>query len=464
MTSIVRTVAEQGLDYLEKAVRSDFWQNITTGVGTSRDKRQSGEFVLPSPLDYGTSTLLYRGDALARRICDLPPKEMTREWVRFPSDTRGKFASKLTELGVRQQVFKGLCWGRAFGGAITIIGAQDGRAVDQPLNRSRLRSIRFLSTLDWTQVYPAQVYKNPLAAKNNQPEIYRVNANGAQIDVHESRVIRWDGLPLPPDCEQYAVPWSDSVLTPVVEAVRDFHISNHSASVIVSDFAQAVFKIKGLAAMLASNKDGNVIRRLQLLDYCRSVLRAIPIDAEKEDFSRQGTPTSGLPDLLDRSGVYVSCLTGIPYTLLLGESAAGLNATGEGDHRNYHNQIRSEQETDLRPKLEYLFGVVADCGDYRLASVKSDGHVPFEFNRLWQPTEKETSETRLNVMKADEIAYNMGTVTAREVASHWLGGIYSLDLTLDPAVERPHTAQSLAAQTAALAPPAPEPAPRGGTV
>lgn len=459
MTSVARNVATEALAWLDNLVRLDVWQNLTTGLGTQRDKRMSGTFMPTAPLTYGQASNLYRGDALARRICDLPAKEMTREWVRFPADRTGKFARQCIELGVRQHFFDGMRWGRAFGGAVTIIGAQDGREMSQPINRRRLRSIKFLSTLDYSTVYPIEAYTNPFGEKVGKPSKYRIAVGGYIQEVHEERILRWDGLPLPPEPGYaLATPWSDSVLTPIVEGIRDFHAANHSASVLVSDFAQSVFKIKGLAAMLASNKDGNVIRRLQLLDYCRSVLRAIPIDADKEEFERKGTPTSGLPDLLDRSGVYVSCLSGIPYTLLLGESAAGLNATGEGDHRNYHNQIRSEQETDLRPRAQYMFDLIADCSDYRLKSASVDGHVPFEFNRLWQPSEKETSETRLNVMKADEIAYTMGAVSPREVSSHWAGGIYSLDLALDPTVERANVAQA-----APTAPPGSAPVAPSGT-
>ena len=44
----------------------------------------------------------------------------------------------------------------------------------------------------------------------------------------------------------------------------------------------------------------------------------------------------------------------IPVTRLLGQSPAGLSATGDSDTRNYHDMIAARQELDLRPQLERL--------------------------------------------------------------------------------------------------------------
>ena len=44
----------------------------------------------------------------------------------------------------------------------------------------------------------------------------------------------------------------------------------------------------------------------------------------------------------------------IPVTRLLGQSPAGLSATGESDTRNYYDMIAARQEVELRPRLERL--------------------------------------------------------------------------------------------------------------
>ena len=41
----------------------------------------------------------------------------------------------------------------------------------------------------------------------------------------------------------------------------------------------------------------------------------------------------------------------IPVTRLLGQSPAGLSATGDSDTRNYYDMIAARQELDLRPQF-----------------------------------------------------------------------------------------------------------------
>ncbi len=49
----------------------------------------------------------------------------------------------------------------------------------------------------------------------------------------------------------------------------------------------------------------------------------------------------------------------IPVTRLLGQSPAGLSATGDSDTRNYYDMIAARQELDLRPQLERLDRLIA---------------------------------------------------------------------------------------------------------
>ena len=48
----------------------------------------------------------------------------------------------------------------------------------------------------------------------------------------------------------------------------------------------------------------------------------------------------------------------IPVTKLFGRSAAGMNATGENDMRNYYDYLDGERETQLRPPIEKLLPVL----------------------------------------------------------------------------------------------------------
>ncbi len=68
----------------------------------------------------------------------------------------------------------------------------------------------------------------------------------------------------------------------------------------------------------------------------------------------------------------------IPVTRLLGQSPAGMSATGESDTRNFYDMICARQEIDLRPQLERLDRLIL-----RSASVDPSA-LTFEFRPLWQ--------------------------------------------------------------------------------
>lgn len=77
------------------------------------------------------------------------------------------------------------------------------------------------------------------------------------------------------------------------------------------------------------------------------------LDAE-EKYEKASTNISGIPELLDRFMLALSAVSGIPTSLLFGRSAAGLNATGDNDVRNFYDMVKQEQENKLKPVLEKL--------------------------------------------------------------------------------------------------------------
>ena len=84
----------------------------------------------------------------------------------------------------------------------------------------------------------------------------------------------------------------------------------------------------------------------------------------------------------------------IPVTRLLGQSPAGLSATGDSDTRNYYDMIAARQELDLRPQLERLDALLL-----RGAGV-DPGAVRFAFRPLWQLSAAERAQVSLQKAQA----------------------------------------------------------------
>ncbi|HKI87190.1 MAG TPA: anti-CBASS Acb1 family protein, partial [Thermoanaerobaculia bacterium] len=197
------------------------------------------------------------------------------------------------------------------------------------------------------------------------------------------------------------------------------------AAHLVTDFAQAVFKIKGLAKMLSEDKDQLVIKRIQALDLARSIARLVPID-ENEEFERKPTPITGLPDLLDRLRDELIAAADIPEKILFGKATAGLGDQGQSDLEQYYNSIEGEQERNLLPQAKQLV-------TYLLAEQKM---TPPSWDvlpqPLWTPSDKEISENRLRDAQADELRIRSSTLTSDEIRNSRYGGDgYGTELAIE---------------------------------
>jgi len=177
----------QRFDSALTRARHDGWSNIITGLGhETRDKRMFGT-VAAAPM-FGEAFLseLYSGDGMAKRIVDLPVKEQTREWIRFSSDSPSEqnkgVLQALQVLGAQRAIREGLAWGRLYGGAIVLLGADDGRQLWQPLQTDRIRSFDWLSVMDRYEIDIAARYQDLKSGKRGQPQFYRVVNPGSGVE------------------------------------------------------------------------------------------------------------------------------------------------------------------------------------------------------------------------------------------------------------------------------------------
>ncbi len=113
-----------------------------------------------------------------------------------------------------------------------------------------------------------------------------------------------------------------------------------------------------------------------------------------ETWNRQTIDFGGLPAMVQTFLQVVAGAADIPVTRLLGQSPAGLSATGDSDTRNYYDMISSRQEIDLRPQLERLDRLIL-----RSAGV-DPAALTFEFRPLWQLDAAEKATVALSKAQA----------------------------------------------------------------
>lgn len=423
--------------------RTDGWLNYLTGVGDPlRDKTHSLNSTLT--LDLLTQMdceIIWRSDDIAAKAIEKVPEEMTRQGYSLKiEDDDDRELTEATEAWARDldligKAKEALEYARAYGGAGIFLGADDGQKdLTKPLLLDRVKSFRWMNVLTPLELFPRIWYGDPHAPKYGEPMIYRIQrfVFGGAVEtgfsekifemplVHESRIIRLDGIRVSRRHLRERNGWGDSILMRMLQVISDFQQAFHGAAILSSDFAQAVLKIKNLAELVSSQNKDDIQARAQMIDMSRSLARAIIIDSE-EEFERKATPVAGLPDLLEQISLRLASTIDMPVSLLLGQSPAGLNATGDSDIRWYYDRIKALQVRKLEPVMRRLHQL-----GFRAKEGPTNGKEPenwsIEFNPLWQLTDLEQADRRLKIAQADSAYVMAQVVSPEEVAASRFGG------------------------------------------
>lgn len=395
---------------------TDTLENLVANLGTEADKRAATNFVNNKRLSASGNqqqlNALYRTDGICGKVVDIIPNDMTREWRYFSGEIDTDEIKMLTDeedrLNLSGNFNLAHKWARLYGTSFIVLGVDDGLSPDKPLNLKTIKKggLKYLNVVDRHRVYQGDVMvqDNPLLPNFGMPEFYRF-ANSAQ-KVHHSRLIRFDGVILPYDELKNQNYWSDSVLDRLLEAITDLNTTTSGSASMVYGANTDVISVDGLMHHLQSETGTKLLqKRFALANTLKSFNNMLLLD-NKELFNKFNNTFSGLPDLIDRFLQIVSAITDIPATRLLGNSASGLNATGEGDLKNYYDMIRSRQKNEYKPKLDFFDEVMR-----KSLGLSDEFDMSYKFESLFQMTPQEQANLELTRAQRDAVYYDRGILT-----------------------------------------------------
>lgn len=415
-------------------VRTDAWVNPATGIGSMRDKSSIGFFLPDQPLTDSELSALYYHDDLAARIIDERVDQAFRKGYRLEGldqDQLNQLYDEAERIEVDRRFKEAWRWGRLYGSSLLIVGALDGGMPTAPMGES-IRTLAFLNPIDKRTLRIYSRYANPLLPQYGEPNLYQINpeqvtaidlTNTGRVSpetwngylIHESRTIRFDGVETDLQESQKLGGWSYSVLQRVYKVLRQFGLSFASAAILIEEASQGVFKIDGLISMLAGNERDALLERMTLVDMSKGAARSIIVDAEHEEYSRIPVQFQGLDTMLDKIMQRLAAATGMPVTLLMGQSPAGMNATGESDFRQWYDSIASEQEKVLGPRLLKIYKLIGQSLGLDTADLKV----------AWEPLEEESPKDKAilyaTVATADVAYVNAGVFAPQEIAIARMG-------------------------------------------
>jgi phage-related protein (TIGR01555 family) len=351
--------------------------NVASGLGVGKAKRDHNQFVAGSLNEFQQLEAAYQTNWIASRICDVPAADATREWRRVKSEGAEDVQNLEKELCVQQQVEEALIWSRLYGGAaIVMLTDQD---LTKPLNLNRVKkgSLKNLLVFDrWDLGAYEQNTWDVLAQNYLRPEYY--NIRGGSLRVHWSHVVRFDGKRLPRRLQAQTQGWGDSELRRCIADVADMVAAKDGIAELMQEANIDVLTRENLSDELTSDQDDAIIKRYTIFSQMKSNIQMALLDGS-ETLTRNTLNLSGVAPIIEQFITWISGAAGMPVTKLFGTAAKGLNATGEGDMRNYYDEIRGLQSGRLSQSMRTLDEVL----------VRSAlGNFPTNFDYIWNPLEQ----------------------------------------------------------------------------
>jgi len=426
-------------------LRVDGLQNVLTGMGTSRDKSlytntQPIIFLAQEELE-----ALY-GMWLPRRIVDIYAEQSTRKGFKVLFGGEGVAAEEVAgveqvieDLYILENFMLASKNSRLYGGAVILLFIDDGRAADQPVDKSKIYAVESMEVLDRWQIAPVINEEN--LYDYSRATYYQIISGDLIREptltrIHKDRILRFDGDWLPYRVRQRNYGWGISSLQTVCESFKHYWTGLNSSSTLLSEFDIFVHKIKGLSQMLAAGKEKDVRDRLVLNDMSKSVYRGYAIDAEREELDFISRNFGGIGEILEKMRIDIIGASKIPHTLLFGESPGGLGSTGRSEERDFAKTLADYQQATFHRPLKKLM-------EYIMLSRTgpTEGKLPdswrVKFNDLFELNEREKADVRARVAAVDGRYIQLGVLHPQEVADARYGGSeWSMELTLDPSLPR----------------------------
>lgn len=434
-----------------KAIRNDALSSVFSAIAS--EQQTLFTMVDGAYLGLAKSTLemLYRKPIIKRLCRARPDAAILRGWQVTLGGQKGsqkivaECANHSERLKIPQAFNRAQVWANLYGGAAIVINADDGEHWSKPINLKKLKTIKSLRVLDRHKIRPLTEGNdfNPL-----EPEYYQLTlgadslkelgleknniANLERPDIiHHTRIIRFDGIELPPDMTHYSGGWGQSVIEEIWDEYSDWKTSLKSMSRILTDFSVFIYKVSKLGEL--TGEQGEDALRTRFTSFKRGIetLGAAAIDKDGEDIDYKTRQLGGIDAIADKLRDALIGASGLPHTKLFGASPSGLGATGESEANNWADEVQAFQQSQWYAKLRSLTKLIFISSDGP-TNGKEPEDWSIRFFSLIQQSESDLAGLRSTQASTDNTYIGAGILLPEEVRQSRFGGSeYSSDTILD---------------------------------
>lgn len=423
--------------------RINRWVNALTAQGTVQDSRTAGFFSTDIvPIEDSVLESLYANNDFAKTIVDRIVEDALRNEPQFVVLQTGETPEDAIQMGenivgsdlvqswdVISKTAKAAIWGRLYGCGGILLGVNDGKDPREPLELPiRPGQLEWIEVVDKLNLTQGEIYNSSAdvpdgdKSKVGTPKTYNILPSTAwgwgerSMTVHESRIIMFGGARTSNRVKAYNDYCDLSVLQDKFDLLRDIGATEHAIHQMIQGASQAVYKVKGLMDQI-SQDENRILELMRIVDYSRNTGRAIILDADGEEFAQVGAENiSGISELQNNIYQRLAAAARMPLTVLMGQSPAGLNATGESDSRHWYNQVESYQKDVLAHRMTRLMTVILQSEGL----LTSEQEVSVHFPSLWEMDEAEKASLMKTKAEVARTLIDAGIATPQELRDWFL--------------------------------------------
>lgn len=398
--------------------------NFVSGMGTSKQRSTNTVVGANRKLVDEERFTLYEGSWMFEKAVNMPSDDATRAWVKFTKGLEVKQVEELEaytrRLDVKQNINFALKMARVYGNCLVVMITKKGNELSSPLKLESITKdnpIVALQILEKDRLVfedSSQVETNIASPLFGKTKYYKTISDGRgdkEREIHASRVLNFAGKKLPQKKRvSHNGGWDNSIIDSMYDPVVNLETCMNSVVELMGELNMDVVSVENLDSLSRDPTSfAAVIERFKQFSMLKSVHRVALID-KNEDLTRMELKLTGARDIIQTYMELAAAAADIPMTKFFGTSAKGMNATGEGDAKDYAERIVNIQEFELRPNLETLFDVLNRS---LFGEVSED--FTFEFNKLDNPSDKVIAETHELEAKEVDILIRNNVVSAKEV-------------------------------------------------
>ncbi len=382
-----------------------------------------------------------------RNMASALANEMTREWIEFTSSetASSKTKQRITDLekafreynvqGVIRKAFED----DAFYGTGQILINIRGADLQKPLMVSD-KTIGKNSLEGFKNVDP--IWTTPLMYNALNPQLkdfYRPSSwwvMGQHWDATRMEIIITRPVP---DIFKPAFNFSGISLSQLVEPyVNNWLRTRQSVSDLINNFSIVVLKTAMDQVLTGGDNGNSLFDRIKLFTLTRSNKGLMALDKEREELVQLAVPLGGLHELQAQAEEQMCSASREPSIIMTGVSPTGFGNVAEGEMGAWRDWIRANQEAHARRPIERMMRIIqiSTWGDI-------DPDIGISFNPLYQMTEKEKSEIRVNESVVAGNYIDRGVIDSQEqrekIARDPESGYQGIDITKE--IEPPSEAE-----------------------